>query len=704
MAYKYNVKNNNKNKKKDKINNRLAIIYAIIFLLFLSLIFKMYKVQIINHDYYSLLASKQHRLEIKLDSERGDILFYDNGSKGLFPLATNKDFASVFFIPKDAVNRDFLANKVFLAFDKKDIIEEVQEEFKKEKENKLNNELNYIKNLDISEEEKAEKRKQARNNIEYLTAEEKELEEIKINLEIENRKEDILDKYMYKLNKRNDPYEPLKEKVSEEEFLLLFSYLISKTDEPIPLDRLNIDNFRVSFVGDFSDLSLADDLDISNPDDLSYPGISYHLKKYRYYPEKEIASNILGFVSTQGDKNVANYGLEEFFDIELSGEEGFLETNRGSGNSVNVNDRRYQESKDGADIVLTLDRSAQFAVCEKLKEGIEKYEADSGSVIVIDPSTGAIIAMCSFPTFDPNNYSKVNDIQVYNNPITFYQYEPGSVFKSITLAIAIDQDKINPNTLYEDKGQIMIEGWPYPIKNADFSSHGPHGLVDMNTVLSESLNTGSIFAANQVDPKIFSNYIEKFGFGQKAGIELGSETAGDIDNLLNKKIKKIDIATASFGQGIAVSPLQMAMSYAVIANDGVLMKPYLVKEIKYSDGRVDITQPRTIRQVISQKSAKLVSGMLVNVIEGGHAIKAKVPGYYLGGKTGTAQIADKGGYSEDEFIHSFIGIVPIDKPKFVISVKLDNPKAVRYGADSAAPLFSEISDFLLKYYQIPEER
>ncbi len=702
MPYKYKK---NKNKKKDnKINNRLYIVSAIIFLLFITLIGKMYKIQVKEHDYYSLLASRQHDLEMTLKPTRGNISFYDNRGDKVFPLATNKDFASVFFIPKEAINREVLAEKVFLAFDKKDIIKEVQNKAEKEKEEKLNKEFKYINTLEISEEEKIEKRKQAKRNIEYLSPEKKELEEIKINLAIEEKKEDVLDKYLYKLNKKNDPYEPLREKVSEEDFLLLFSYLASKTEDPIPLEKLSIENFKVSFVGDFNDLSLADDLKISDKAILSYPGLSYQLKNYRYYPEKEIASNILGFVSVQGDKSIGKYGLEEFFNVELSGEDGHLKTSRGSGSSVNVNDRSQQKSKDGADILLTIDRSVQFMVCEKLKESINKYEADSGSVVVIEPKTGAILAMCSLPNFDPNNYSKVKDIKLYNNPITFYQYEPGSVFKAITLAIAIDQGKITPSTLYEDKGKIMIEGWPHALKNSDYSSHGPYGLVDMNTVLSKSLNTGSIFAANQVDPKVFADYIKKFGFGQRSGIELGSESPGDIKNLLKRNIKKIDIATASYGQGIAVSPLQMAMSYAVIANNGILMKPYLVKEIRYSDGKVDVTQPRTIRQVISQKSAKLVSGMLVNVIEGGHAVKAGVPGYYLGGKTGTAQIASAGGYSKNKFIHSFIGIIPIDKPSFVVSVKLDNPRAVRYGADSAAPLFSEISDFLLKYYQIPKER
>jgi len=282
-------------------------------------------------------------------------------------------------------------------------------------------------------------------------------------------------------------------------------------------------------------------------------------------------------------------------------------------------------------------------------------------------------------------------------------YEPGSVFKTVTMAIAIDQGKVSPSTTYKDEGQIMIKGWHKPIKNSDFSTHGPHGVVDMSAVLDNSLNTGAIFVMNQVGPKVFSDYVKNFGFGEKTGLELGGESPGNISNLLVNKVKDIDAATASFGQGIAVTPLQMIMPYQAIANDGVLMKPHIVKAI-IKEGVREETIPKAVRPVISTRTASTISAMLVNVVEKGHSQKAAISGYYLGGKTGTAQVAEKGVYSSDKYIHSFIGIAPIEKPAFVLLTKIDDPQDVQYAEGSAVPLWREIADYMLKYYQVPKTR
>jgi cell division protein FtsI/penicillin-binding protein 2 len=369
-----------------------------------------------------------------------------------------------------------------------------------------------------------------------------------------------------------------------------------------------------------------------------------------------------------------------------------------------INDREYVQPQPGNDLILTVDRNIEFIVCDKLKQVADYYKAEGGSIIVMNPKTGAIIAMCSFPDFNPNNYKDVENMSFYNNPAIFYQYEPGSVFKTVTMAIAIDQEKISPATTYEDKGQIMISGWPKPIRNSDFFSHGPHGVVDMSAVLDNSLNTGAIFAMNQVGPKIFAEYVKNFGFGERTGIELGAESPGNINNLLSNKVKEIDAATASFGQGIAVTPLQMLMPYQAIANKGLLMKPYVVKSIVYSDGRREDISPKAINQIISEKTAATVSAMLVNVVEKGHSQKAAISGYYIGGKTGTAQIATAGGYSQSEYSHTFIGIAPIENPVFVMLVKIDKPKGVQYAEGSVVPLWRDIAEFILNYYAVPKDR
>jgi len=446
---------------------------------------------------------------------------------------------------------------------------------------------------------------------------------------------------------------------------------------------------------------------IGDSDDnyLTYKGLGYTMTPYRYYPEGTLDSNMIGFVNYA---NVGSYGLEAYFNDELSGTSGSLKGERGNGASRSVviaNDSEQVAPVDGSDLVLTIDRAVEFYVCQKLEESRNLYKFESGSVVVVKPDTGEIIAMCSWPNFDPNNYKDVTDESVFMNPIVSAQYEPGSVFKTITMAAAIDQKKVTPDTTYNDTGKILIPGWSKPINNSDSDTYGAHGKTTMTTVLEKSLNLGAIFAMQQIGPKVFTDYIKNFGFGEKTGIELGSEAGGNINNLLVNNVKPITAATASFGQGLTATPLQMLMSYAAIANHGILMKPYLVKQIIRKDGTVIETKPHEIRQVISEDTANTISAMLVNVAENGTAKKARVSGYYIGGKTGTAQISGAGGkYLADQYIHTFVGIAPIDKPKFVMLVKMDKPKGFKYAESTATPLFGEIADFLLKYYQVPKER
>ena len=688
-----------------KNNNRLYIVVAVIFLLAVSLIYQLYILQIKNHDYFSAMASGQHNISAELTPKRGDIYMLDSSSDKKFSIATNRDFALLFFIPKDVDHKEKLAEKVYYGLYHQKVTEEAEKQIKINEQEELNSEISYINSLDISAEEKEVKINSTKIHFQNRINDSnfKEKRDIALNLEIDRKKQEILDLFLKKLKKSNDPYEPVDNKLTEDDILNVYSYLASAQEDPIGKSFLEIRNFKV-YLKDLNYDNLDPDIIIDDDARITYPGLSHQIEKYRYYPENSSTSQITGFVRQDEDRQIGNYGLEEFFDKELYGLAGSLSGQKSSGETFIVNNRKYLRPEDGADIVLTIDRSVQFKVCQELEQAVDDYDAEGGTVIVLDPKTGAIIAMCSYPNFDANEYSQVEDINLYNNPAVFEQFEPGSTFKTITMAVALDQSKVSPDTTYTDEGQIMIEGWPKPIRNSDFSTHGPHGLVNMNTVLAKSLNTGAIYAMKQVGANTFSKYLKDFGFGQKTGIELGSEASGNIDNLLKNKVKQIDAATASFGQGISVSPLQLIMAYGAIANDGVLMKPYLVKEINFASGLVEQTQPRIIRRVVSQKSASLVSGMLVNVIESGHATKAIVKGYYIGGKTGTAQVAEAGKYSEDNYIHNFVGILPIDNPQFVVLTKLNNPKAVKYSADSAAPLFGKISDFLLKYYKVPQEK
>jgi len=243
---------------------------------------------------------------------------------------------------------------------------------------------------------------------------------------------------------------------------------------------------------------------------------------------------------------------------------------------------------------------------------------------------------------------------------------------------------------------------PYTIRNSDLKAHG---LVTMTEVLTESLNTGMVEVAHRLGAPTFLKYARDFGFGQRPGLELQSEAAGDIEPLERKG--DIWSATASYGQGITVTALQLAAAYAALANDGIMMKPYIIDEIRSPNGTIEKRTPKTVRRVVTERTARLVSGMLTAVVERGHGKRAGVPGYWIGGKTGTAQIARRDGgvgYEVGATIGSFAGYGPIDDPKFAMVVRIDRPKDVQFAESSAAPLFGDIAKFLLDYYHVPPTR
>ena len=433
---------------------------------------------------------------------------------------------------------------------------------------------------------------------------------------------------------------------------------------------------------------------------LKLPGIGLEPESFRFYPEKEFASQILGFYAFSENERIGQYGIEEQYEQILSGTPGSLALEKDlKGAWITGGARNVQAAVDGADIVLTVDRAIQYQAESILKSAVQKYEAEDGSMIVLDPKTGKILAMASFPTFDPNLFNKVTDPAVYRNRAITDSYEPGSVFKPITMAAGIDTEAVTPDMTFEDTGAVTID--KYTIKNA---LDKVFGVQTMTAVLEQSINTGAIFVQQKTGQDKFYEAVKRFGFGAKIGISLPSESAGDVRNL--DMGGEIHYATASFGQGITATVLQMAQAYAAIANSGKMMKPYIVEKINHKNGQVEVFTPQEKAQVISSKAAHTVGAMLVNVVENGHGKRAGVPGYYIGGKTGTAQIArsDGPGYDPDRSIGTFAGFGPIDDPKFVIVVKITNPRAARFAESTAAPTFGEMAQFLVNYYQIPPSR
>lgn len=425
---------------------------------------------------------------------------------------------------------------------------------------------------------------------------------------------------------------------------------------------------------------------------LAMKGVNVTPNKYRYYPEQTLAANVLGFASPDDNGQLkGNYGIEGYFEKTLAGQGGFQFGEKGVGGSwITLADRTSVNAENGADLLLTIDRTLQFKACERLRQGMMEYYAKTAALVMMNPKTGAILAMCSLPDFDPNNYSKINDVADFNNTAVFTPYEPGSVFKSVTMSAALDLDLVTPNTPHTDPCTIKLNG--YTIHNALNKCYGTHTMTE---ALENSVNTTLAWIETLLGNERFNTYVQKFGFGQKTGITLNTEVAGDVSSL--SRSGEIFGANGSFGQGITATPLQLATAYAAIANGGKLPKPYIVEEIRHPDGRKDKTQP-DLEPVISEHAAKLASGMLVSVVEN-HYTKARIPGYYVAAKSGTAQIAENGRYSETRTNHTFAGFAPADDPSIVLIVKYEEPDAP-WAEITTLPVFHDVMQFALTYYGV----
>jgi cell division protein FtsI/penicillin-binding protein 2 len=422
-------------------------------------------------------------------------------------------------------------------------------------------------------------------------------------------------------------------------------------------------------------------------------GVALLPEKYRYYPAGELASQIVGFASLDGN----GYGIEASKNSSLSGENGEVSQERDAGGRwIPLSDRSLISPKNGVSLVLTIDRVIQYETEKILYEAVESYGADKAQAIVVDPQTGAILAMASQPQFDPNNYSGVEDYSLFLNPSISLPYEPGSIMKPIVMASGIEEGKVNPNTEYVDTGLVKAGG--YAIRNAE---EKVYGRSTMMKVLEESINTGVIFVEKLLGHITFREYLERFGFGSKTDVDLPAELAGNTRNLQNIR-SDTEFFTATFGQGITVTPLQMIMAYSVLANGGMLYKPQIIERIIHQDGSEEKIAPQVVRRVISEETSRTIGEMLRGVVVRGHGKRADVPGYLVAGKTGTAQVAkgNSKGYEDGMNIGSFAGYAPINDPRFVILVKIDNPKNVEWAESSAAPTFGKIMKFLLEYAKI----
>jgi cell division protein FtsI/penicillin-binding protein 2 len=429
----------------------------------------------------------------------------------------------------------------------------------------------------------------------------------------------------------------------------------------------------------------------------------------RQYLKGPLAAQVLGYVGYDGYERVGQYGVESYYDNILNGQN---RTQLLSGNQTYATLAKTITSKispdqgqtsqqtdipEGEDITLTIDPNIQSFAETKLEELIHHWSASGGNIIVQDPKTGYILAMASSPSFDPNNYGSY-DTERFLNSATQKVFEPGSSFKAITMSAGIDVGAIRPTTTFVDTGPVKVGD--YTIKNA---TDKIFGTVTMTQVLENSLNTGSMFAEEKTGNDNFLKYVTSFGFGQKTGIDSAGEVSGTISGLYSGR--RINFDTASFGQGVAVTPIQLINAYSAIANNGRLMKPILVGDVQHHDGTVTKTKPTIIDVPITESTAHDLIGMLTAVVDH-HLTAAQIPGYDIAAKTGTAQIPDqKGGYeAPDQVIHNIVGFAPARQARFTLLIKIDRPKGVKFSAESLSPPFAEISRFLLRYLGVPPTR
>jgi len=423
-------------------------------------------------------------------------------------------------------------------------------------------------------------------------------------------------------------------------------------------------------------------------------GVNFVTESTRYYPKDSLAANMLGFV---GIDNQGLEGLEMYFDNELKSIPGLVVMERdASGEKIPLSMEKMQPSKDGHSIVLTIDEVIQYITEEALEKAYQQYHPRSAVAIVVNPKTGEILSMATKPTYNLNHFQLSSEDYWKNRAITD-NYEPGSTFKIFTIATALENNYANLNDHFNCKGWIKYHGTV--IRDID-----PHGHQDLTEVVKNSCNVGVIEVGTRIDENIFAESIRNFGFGEDTGIHLPGESPGLFRPV--NQWSKISIASLSIGQEISVTPLQLVMATAAIANNGILMKPLIVKEIMDSEYNIIKNyQSEKVRQVVSTNTANTMMNILQEVVDDGTGRRAKLKNYTAAGKTGTSQKFDfsLGRYSNEKFTSWFVGFAPSHDAEIAILVMLDEPKGSYYGGTVAAPVFQEIATKVLPYLSIPPE-
>ncbi len=429
-------------------------------------------------------------------------------------------------------------------------------------------------------------------------------------------------------------------------------------------------------------------------EDLKLVGIGFDEMGRRFYPESSLSAHLLGFVGkTDSGDDIGYFGIEGFYDRDLAGLPGIVKSERDVlGKPILLGTQDKLKGENGRTLTLTIDKNVTRIAKQKLMAGIERYGAKSGCITIANPMTGEILTISCLPDFDPDKYGEFSE-EYFRNPVISDSFEPGSIFKPIVMGAALNEKAVKIDDKYNEAGPIQLG--KYYIRTWDDKYLGQ---ISMSEILQKSSNVGMVYVGSKLGDKKLLSYFKKFGLGEKTGIDLQGEVGGVLRP--DKDWREIDYATATFGQGIAMTRIQILTAFSALINGGTLMQPHTVKKMTTADGKSEEIPPLPVRQVISAKTSRLIKQMLMETVKHGEA-KWKVPkGYKIGGKTGTAQIPIEGHYDPSKTIASYIGFAPVDNPKFIALVTLTEPTSSPWGSETAAPLFFEVARELLVYYNI----
>jgi cell division protein FtsI (penicillin-binding protein 3) len=431
-----------------------------------------------------------------------------------------------------------------------------------------------------------------------------------------------------------------------------------------------------------------------NIEAMGLSGIGFERGETRIYPEASSAAQLLGFVGKDDQGEDKGYfGLEGYYDLSLTGKPGFIVREKDAkGIPILIGSSKEVSAISGVDLLTSIDKRIQLLVEERLKEGIEKYGAKAGSVIVMEPFTGAILAMSSQPSYDPLTYWKFSD-ELFKNPVVSDSFEPGSVFKILVMAAALDTNAVEPDSKCDAcSGPLKVD--KYLIETWDRKYYPDSTMTD---IIVHSDNVGMAFVGQKLGADRLYDYLNKFGIGSLTGVDLQGEASPKLRDKGNWSI--VDLATASFGQGVALTPIQMIKASSIIANGGYVITPHVVNKLEKDGWSQDVT-PKTGEKVLSDEAVADIKAMMVEAAKYGESKWTYLRGFSVAGKTGTAQIPIAGHYDEEKTMASFVGFSPAQKPKFIMFVSLREPSSSPWASETAAPLWYSIAKDLFPYFGI----